>query len=147
MTSECRPEGQVTNTMPRPIAITIIAVLTLPVKLLVLFSPDLYDTLSELMPAASDAGFLVIPLPLQLAHGLIGSLVWIVAGLALWKGLNWGRWLAIFWGATVLLVTLAVAGLGLSLLLKATTFAVLCFFLTNRRAAGYFGAGEGEAAP
>lgn len=140
--------------MPRPVAITIIAVLaflygalTLPVKLLVVFSPELYETMSALMPAPGEAAVLAIPLPLQVAHGLIGSLVWIAVGVALWKGLNWGRWLAVLWAITALLLTLAVAGLGLSLLLKTATFAVLCFFLLNRGAAAYFGGGdEGQAA-
>ena len=140
--------------MPRPVAVTIIAVLallygalTLPVKLLVVFSPEIYDTLSALMPAPGEAAILSVPLPLQVAHGLIGSLVWIAVGIALWKGLNWGRWLAIFWAVTALLLTLAVAGLGQSLLLKTPAFAAMCFFLVNRGAAAYFGRGnEGQTA-
>lgn len=52
--------------------------------------------------------------------------------------MNWSRWLAIFWAGTALLMTLLLLGLGLSLLLKTATFAAMCFFLTNRKATGYF---------
>ncbi len=133
----------------RPVAVTVIAVLavaygvlTLPVKLLVLLSPELFADMAELMSATSEAAIVAIPLPVQMAHGMVGSLVWIAAGVALMKGLNWARWLAIFWAATVLLITLLLLGLGTSLLLKTATFAVMCFFLTNRKASAYFTAAK-----
>lgn len=131
--------------MRRPIPITIISILmilsgvfTLPLKLLILLSPDFYEDLSYLVEPISDKQILAVPLPLQLAHGLIGSLVWITTGLALWKGLNWGRWLAIIWAGSVLLLTFLAVGLGAYLLIKSATFAVMCFFLTNRKATSYF---------
>ena len=121
----------------------LMAGLLAAIMIMLIFSTMVFQSWSDLLHRENEEEMMFRAR--QLAHGLIGSLVWIAVGAALWKGLNWGRWLAILWAVTALLLTLAAAGFGLSLLLKAPAFAAMCFFLVNRRAAAYFGGEERTA--
>jgi hypothetical protein len=75
---------------------------------------------------------------LHVLHGLIGSVVWVVAGIFLWKGRNWSLWLMLFWGLTVLLLTFSVYAYSGSFLWKCGTYLILIHFLLKRSSREYF---------
>ncbi len=132
--------------MSRPIPITIISILAIllgvvpfPVKILVLMSPDMLEDLRRFIETPSSGQILDIPVEVQFAHGIIGSIVWITAGIAMRRGRNWGRWLALFWAGSVLAMTVLLLGFKMSFLLKLATFCAMAYFLTNRKASAYFG--------
>lgn len=132
--------------MSRPIPIAIISVLailiglvTLPVKILALMSPDMRADLTRFLETPFSGQILAIPAEVQFAHGIIGSIVWITAGIAMLRGRNWGRWLALFWAGSVLSMTVLLLGFKMSFLLKLPAFGAMVYFLTNRKSSAYFG--------
>jgi len=129
--------------MSRPFSVSVISViavlygaLTFIPKILVVL-PSEQDSLGrELLNTMSAQRPIPLPLWLHLSHGLIGSGIWIVAGLFLWRGANWSRWLMVFWGLTVLFLTFSVYGFSGSFLWKFGTYLLLLYFLTKSNSRG-----------
>ena len=133
------------STVSRPFslsAISILAVLygtfSLIPKILFLIPSEQGEWARELMNTMSSNGPIPLPSWLHVSHGLIGSVVWVVAGIFLWKGKNWSRWLILFWGLTVLLLTLSVYGYSGSFPWKCGTFLLLLYLLLKRSSRDYF---------
>lgn len=92
----------------------------------------------EFAETANVRALVKLPVEVHLAHGIMSSLVWIVAGIFMLKGNNWARLLALFWGLTVLMLTFLVAGFSLSLYMKSGTYSILLYFLTRPGCLEYF---------
>ena len=79
---------------------TLYGLLTLFPKFFILLNEEAAHSFTKLMKPLIDKGPLPLPLDLHIWHGLIGSFIWIIAGIALWKRQNWSRWLMAVWGLT-----------------------------------------------
>jgi hypothetical protein len=142
------------STVSRPLSLSVIAVFAICYGVLTMF-PKLMLAVSwgsaplgrELLGSMSASGPIPLPPSIHVAHGLIGSIVWIVAGICLWKGRSWARWLMALWAFTALLLTYSVAGLAGPLIWKAAVYLVLLGFLFTPAASRYCDArGGGEDA-
>ena len=130
---------------PRPLSVTIISIAaiiiglyTLAIKLLVVIVPESYDLFVEFAAAMNTTALVKLPAEFHLAHGFIGSAVWIVAGLFMLRGKNWARVLALLWGLGVLVLTLLVARLSLPFYLKLATWLLLLYLLTREHCSRFF---------
>ncbi|MCX4187286.1 hypothetical protein [Methylophaga sp. OBS4] len=85
-----------------------------------------------------DKGPIPLPLDLHIWHGLIGSFIWIIAGIALWKRQNWSRWLMAVWGLTVLFLTFSFYGVIGPFAWKSLTYLILIALLFNPGSDQYF---------
>ena len=133
--------------MSRPLSLTIIAILSvlygslsLIPKLLFVIPSEQGALAHQLLEAMSSSGVVALPSRLHVAHGIAGSFVWMIAGIYLWKGRNWSRWLMLVWGMTVLLLTLSAYGYSGPFPLKCGTYLVLLYFLFRSRSSHYFAA-------
>lgn len=131
--------------MSRPFslsAISILAVLygalSLILKISFLISSEQAEWARELMKTMSSSGPIPFPSWLHVLHGLIGSVVWVIAGILLWKGRNWSLWLVLFWGLTVLLLTFSVYAYSGPFLWKCGTYLMLTYFLLKKSSREYF---------
>ncbi len=88
--------------------------------------------------AISEAGWLHVPLWLQLGHALLGVPVMILSGLFMLRGHPWALVTLLLWMLGVLALNLVVAGLSISLYLKLTTAALVVFILTRRKSLAFF---------
>lgn len=132
--------------LPRPLSISVIAVLlvlyglaTLVAKIVLLMSPEIYQGTADLTGAMTSGGFIRLGLDLQIAYGFLASLVMVAAGVFLWRGRNWARWLALGWMALSLGFTLLLVGPVISFYLKIPLFLVVAYFLTTRKASAFLG--------
>jgi hypothetical protein len=123
-------------------AISILAVLygalSLIPKISFLISSEQAEWARELVRTMSSSGPIPLPSWLHVLHGLIGSVVWVVAGIFLWKGRNWSRWLVLFWGLTVLLLTFSVYAYSGPFLWKFGTYLMLIYYLLKKNSREYF---------
>lgn len=131
--------------MSRPKSLTIISKLaiifglySLAVKIFVLSSSETYQQFLEFAEAINSKAIVRLPVEVHLAHGLIGSLIWIVSGIFMLKGKNWARQLALLWGFTVLVLTFFVSGFSILLYLKSATYLLMLYFLTHEKCLAYF---------
>lgn len=131
--------------MPRPQSVTVISVLaivvglsTLAAKIFVLSSSEAYRFFVEFAETVNARALVKLPVEVHLAHGIMSSLVWIVAGIFMLKGNNWARLLALFWGSTIIMLTFLVADFSLSLYLKSGAYSILLYFLTRPGCLKYF---------
>jgi len=131
--------------IPRPLPVTIISIIaiivgvyTLAMKMLVVIIPESYELFVEFAGAMNTDAWVKIPVELHLAHAFTGSVVWIVSGLFMLKGKNWARVLALFWGLSVLALTLLVVKLSLPFYLKLATWLLMLYFLIRERSTLYF---------
>ena len=85
-----------------------------------------------------DKGPFPLSLDIHLWHGLVGSVVWFMAGLGLWKHQNWSRLLIALWGLTVLFLTFAVYDFAGSFIWKMLTYIILMGLLFNPFISHYF---------
>ena len=138
--------------VPRPLSISIIAVLfvlyglvSLVPKAMVFLSPDIREGTAALTEAMTAGGVLTLPMELQLAHALAGSAVFILAGVFLWAGRNWARWLALAWMVGSLALYLLLAGPVVTFYLKIPLFLVLTYVLTARKTSAFLRGRAAEA--
>lgn len=131
--------------MSRPKSVTIISILaiifglySLAVKIFVVSSTERYQQFLEFAEALNSKAIVSLPVEVHLAHGLIGSFMWIVSGIFMLKGKNWARLLALFWGFTVLVLTFFVGGFSILLYLKSAMYLILLYFLTHEKCLVYF---------
>ena len=134
------------STASRPYSLSAISILAVVYgvlsvipKIAFLVSAEHAEWDREFMQTLLSSGPIPLPLWLHFLHGLIGSVVWVVAGIFLWKGRNWSRWLMLFWGLTVLLLTFAVYAYSGSFLWKCGIYLLLLYILLKRNSREYFG--------
>lgn len=131
--------------MTRPFSLSAVSILAVLYGTLS-FIPKIWFLISleqagwtrELMNTISSSGPIPLPSWLHVLHGLIGSVIWVVARIFLWKGKNWSRWLMLFWGLTVLLMTFSVYAYSGSFLWKCVTYLLLSYFLLKRSSREHF---------
>jgi hypothetical protein len=78
-----------------------------------------------------------LPPLLHISYGLIGSIVWPVSGVDLWKGRTWSRWAMAIWAFTVIHLTYSVYGHAGPLLWKVVAYLVLVYFLFTTKASSF----------
>lgn len=133
--------------MPRPLSLSVISITAIAYGLITLFPKILLiqsfaegGWSKELVATMSSSGPVPLPPMVHVSHAVVGSMVWIMAGIFLWRGENWSRWLMVFWGATVLFLTFSVYGLAGSFLWKTGVYALLLIFLFNSGSSRFLGA-------
>ena len=131
--------------MSRPFSLSVIAILAILYgaasmipKILVLMPSEHGAFAREFLSTMSSTGMVPLPSWFHIAHGLIGSAVWLVAGVFLWRGKRWASWLMSFWGLTVMLLTLSVYGYAGPFLWKGVTYLLLLYFLLKQSSRDYF---------
>lgn len=107
-------------------------------KLFILLNDEAYRAFTNLMQPLIEQSLRPLPLEFHIWHGLIGSFIWIIAGIALWKRLNWSRCLMAVWGLTVLLLTFSVYGVGGLFVWKSLIYLLLLALLFNPGNNQYF---------
>ena len=129
--------------MNRPKGVTIIAtiviifgVFTFIPKIYVISSPERFNEFIDFFRSISKNQIIHVPVVLQISHGVIGSIIWTVAGIFMLKGQNWAQILALIWGLTVVLLTFFVSGLTITLFTKTPLF-VLIFFILMKRSSSH----------
>lgn len=80
-----------------------------------------------------------LPVPVHLAMGVVGSLISIVCGYGVLKGLGWSRLLYTAWILLTAAVTLAVMPFTSLMLVSWAIQAVIIFFLFRPEASAWFG--------
>lgn len=114
-------------------------VLSLIPKVVFLIPSEQSDWAWDLVETMILSGPVPLPIWLHVSHALIGSAVWIIAGIFVWKGANWARWLAVLWGLSVLLLTASAHGFSGSFPWKGGTYLLGIYFLVKKSARDYFG--------
>lgn len=140
--------------LSRPLSISVIAVLlvlygliTLVPKIVLLVSPEIYERSAEFTGAMTSGGLIQLRFDLQIAYSFLASLILVVAGVFLWRGRNWARWLALGWMALSLGFTFLLVGPVVSFFIKIPLYLVLAYFLTTRKASAFLkGTGSPYAA-
>lgn len=129
---------------PRPLSVSIISVLlviyglvSLAPKIVLMSSTEVYERTVELSEAMSTGGLLEIPMALQIAHGFAASLIVVIAGVFLWRGHNWARWLAIGWLAFSLGFVFVVVGPVITFYLKVPAAILVTVFLMTPKASAF----------
>lgn len=130
--------------MKRPTSISVISVLMIVMGSLGVFGSinmaRMMDDpqFGEVVKASSS-----LPTPVLVAMSLMGVLVLIASGVAMFKGHNWGRWLYVGWTLFSLLLSAVTAPNHLLLMVPSLLFfAVIVFFLFRPAANAYFNAAE-----
>jgi hypothetical protein len=131
--------------LSRPISLSAISILTVSYGVLSLIPKIVFLLPSEQSASAWDllrtmiaSGPLPLPLWLHFSHALISSVVWIIAGIFLWQGTNWARWLMIAWGLSVIFLTASVYGFSGSTPWKCGTYLIGIYFLLKQSSREYF---------
>ncbi len=129
----------------RPLSVAVVAVLmviyglaSLLPKILLLTSREVRDTASDLTAAMTAGGLLSLPLGLQIAMGFVASFVLILAGVFVWRGRDWARWLVAFWMAFSLLLYVLQTGLTWLVAIKLPVFVLVLFLLFRPQATDHF---------
>jgi hypothetical protein len=84
------------------------------------------------------------PLPVQYAMIGLGVTMFVVSGVGMLRGHNWGRWLYVTWTAAGIAIDLATTTLWLALVPSIAAYLVVVFFLFRPAPNEYFAA---ESAP
>jgi len=131
--------------LSRPISLSVISVLTISYGILSLIPKIVFLLPSQQSEWASEqlrtivaSGPVPLPLWLHYSHALISSVLWIIAGIFVWKGANWSRWLMTFWGLSVLFLTASVYGFSGSFPWKCGTYMIGIYFLFKQSSRQYF---------
>lgn len=86
-----------------------------------------------------------LPVPVQYVISYVGSLVMVVAGVAMLKRQNWARWLYVGWSIIGFAVGLATSPTKLAMIPGLVVFLILTFFLFRPKANEYFAGLESTA--
>ena len=129
----------------RPRAVTIIAwffigyalVSAIP-KLLLLVSPEAYQSTLEMNRVLSGGGFIQVPFPYQMAHALIGVPVFVISGIFMLNGRRWALVSFLLWIFGVLLFTFIVSGVSIQLYAKMFVAGIITVLLTRPGSLAYF---------
>ena len=116
----------------RPTSVTVIAWIIFVMGVLVLIAMFLGSS----APSASNGLFVV--------WGTLGGVFCIVTGVAMLKGLNWGRLLYLWVAPISIVLESLVLGFQPADIVRGTLYLVILFFLTRPTALKYFGLSEGE---
>ncbi len=111
---------------------------TLVPKILLLTSQEIYEASADLTASMTEGGFLTVPLELQIAIGFVASMVVVLAGIFVWRGLNWARWAVALWMIFSLALYVLQTGLTWLPAIKLPVFFLVLFLLFRPRVAEHF---------
>jgi hypothetical protein len=121
----------------RPLSVSVIAwfllitgVLGLLGSFFVVTSQD--PRLTEALAASA------IPIPIQYGMLVGGTLVTVISGFGMLKGLNWARMLYVIWSALGIVIGLATSPQKLGMIPGSIVFLIVCFFLFRPKANEFF---------
>jgi hypothetical protein len=130
----------------RPISITIIGWI-----LIVLGTLGLLDSIIATMVTNPSTDEILaqspIPIPIQHAMSIAGSVVTLVSGYFLLRGRNWARYLYVVWSAIGMVVALLTTRMKIMLIPGAIIFFVIAFFLFHPTSNAFFVSGGKDIAP
>jgi hypothetical protein len=124
----------------RPASITVIAwILILLGGISLVTTALMIDKIMIDNPAARELiSKSPIPVPVQYAMTYVGLLIMLVAGVAMLKGQNWGRWLYVVGTAVGFLIGIITSPLKEAMIPGFVFFVVVSFFLFRPKANKYF---------
>lgn len=125
--------------MKRPTSVSVIAwiLIVMAVITLVVASTNLHNPLANQLRAMDP-----IPVPLQFAIEYAGLVITFVAGIAMLKGHNWGRWVYVIWSIIAIVVGFATSPIKPAIIPGLVLFLIFVFFLFRPTANAYFSAGR-----
>lgn len=80
----------------------------------------------------------LLPIPVQYAISYIGLLVTIVSGAAMLKGINWARYLYVFWTIAGFFIGITTSPFKAAMIPGFILFLVVAFFLFRPKANSFF---------
>jgi len=86
----------------------------------------------------------LLPIPVQFAMLYGGLFITIVAGIAMLKGMNWGRFLYVIWSVVGFLIGFTTSPMKAAMIPGLVVFGIFTFFLFRPKANEYF-SGKGIA--
>lgn len=134
--------------MQRPTSISVISILLIVFGFLGLLGQlfMMFSTTEEMRQAMQEVSSL--PFEVQVAQGLVGSVVTIVCGFGLRAGANWARVLYVVFMVLGIVISFATSELTLALAPSVLFTALIIFFLYRPAANAFFsGARASDADP
>ncbi len=130
------------STRKRPISVTVIAWFEILTSGDMLFKM-LYYAKSEFRQLVEASGRSVT---ISVLWGIVGGVITLVSGIAMLKGLNWGRWLCLCYGAISIVLTLLLYGFYAPKFLIGgiAIYIVQLVFLTRPAVSTFFTCGSSE---
>lgn len=122
--------------MKRPTSVTVIAWFLIVTSLISLVSSYVSmdnPLVRELMSKS------LLPLSVQYAMMFVGLIVTVATGVAMLKGLGWGRLVYFAWSAVGLVIGLATSPMKMAMIPGAVLLAIFAYFLYRPKANAYFG--------
>src|SRR4051812_16536392 len=121
--------------MKRPTSVTVIAWFLIVIALISLVTSykALDNPISQELMAKS-----LLPISVQYVMLFVGLLISLASGVAMLKGMNWGRTVYVVWSAIGFVITLATSPIKIAVIPGAVVFAIIVFFLYRPKATAYF---------
>ena len=121
--------------MKRPTSVTVIAWFLIVIALISLATSykALDNPISQELMAKS-----LLPISVQYVMMFVGLTISLASGVAMLKGMNWGRTLYVVWSAIGFVITLVTSPIKFAVIPGAVLFAVIVFFLYRAKATAYF---------
>jgi hypothetical protein len=127
--------------MNRPTSVSVVAWILVVTSGISLFA----STLALNNPMGRELmAYNLLPIPVQFALLYAGILFTVVAGIAMLKGMNWGRFLYVIWSIVGFLVGFTTSPLKAAMIPSLVVFGIFTFFLFRPKAEAYF-SGKGIA--
>jgi hypothetical protein len=122
---------------PRPTSITVISwiLVVLGAISLITTTAALNNPMAKELMARSP-----IPTPVQYVMLYTGLLVTIISGVAMLKGLNWGRLLYVIWSAVGFVISTITSPIKIAIIPGLLLYLVIVFFLFRPKANQFFAA-------
>lgn len=121
--------------MKRPTSVSIIAwflIVTALISVATSYSSMSNPLAQELMAKS------MLSIPAQYVLMFVGLAITLATGIAMLKGLNWGRTVYIGWSALGLVIALVTSPIKVAVVPGAVIFAIIAFFLYRPTASAYF---------
>jgi hypothetical protein len=121
--------------MKRPTSVSIIAwflIVTSLISVVTSYS-SLNNPIAQELMAKS-----LLPISVQYVMLFVGLAIGLVTGVAMLKGLNWGRTVYVAWSVLGFVIALATSPIKIAVVPGAVVFAIIAFFLYRPNATAYF---------
>lgn len=80
----------------------------------------------------------LLPISIQYVMLFAGLVISLASGVAMLKGLNWGRTVYVVWSMIGFVITLATSPIKIAVVPGALIFAIIVFFLYRPKSTAYF---------